>query len=322
MALTCVFGHKWKGCKCICGKTRDEGHDWSKDCETCSRCGAERSDAHNWKDCTCIICGLTRDDIEHSWGADLQTCTSCGRTRSLDRRLAEEAMAGHLDAVLALIDKGADVNYSFLGKMTPLSWAAHQGHVDIVRVLLDRGADVNATDFCGEPALHHAIDGDDNVAVMVRELMVRELVEKGADVHIRDNGGESASELAAVFGCAEAVQLLKAREAATKCTVDSSSVSRKDLMNEIEAILLDQSSDDQKQAKIHAVLCTLDDGFTTQTQEPSYCACGYPTGTLFRDGSSGPLFNLVASRQWSENDPYTHLYICPHCGRHIERITQ
>jgi hypothetical protein len=37
--------HQWLGCKCtVCGKTRDEGHDWSKDCEICSICGKIRPD--------------------------------------------------------------------------------------------------------------------------------------------------------------------------------------------------------------------------------------------------------------------------------------
>jgi len=38
MALTCLFSHKWNGCKCSkCGKTRDEQHSWQNG--KCSVCG-------------------------------------------------------------------------------------------------------------------------------------------------------------------------------------------------------------------------------------------------------------------------------------------
>jgi HEAT repeat protein len=59
MAIMCLLGkHKWTGCKCsVCGKKRDEGHDWSKDCEKCVRCGAERKDAHKLNGCKCSVCG-------------------------------------------------------------------------------------------------------------------------------------------------------------------------------------------------------------------------------------------------------------------------
>ena len=41
MGLSCLFGHKYVGCKCErCGKTRDEGHDW--DGNRCRICGKTR----------------------------------------------------------------------------------------------------------------------------------------------------------------------------------------------------------------------------------------------------------------------------------------
>ena len=48
MAISCLFGHKWNGCKCSrCGKTRDESHAW-KGC-TCTICGKTRDEGHVWK---------------------------------------------------------------------------------------------------------------------------------------------------------------------------------------------------------------------------------------------------------------------------------
>jgi hypothetical protein len=103
MRFRCLLGmHNWTGCKCSrCGKVRDEGHDWSKDCEKCCRCGmtqthahrwgenceqcsecgARRKNAHEWKGCKCPRCGTIRDE-EHDWNADCSRCSRCGKTRT------------------------------------------------------------------------------------------------------------------------------------------------------------------------------------------------------------------------------------------------
>ena len=80
MNLKCALGlHEWSGCQCSkCGKTRDEGHDWRKDCEKCSKCGKTRDEGHDWiKDCEkCSKCGKTRQGA-HFW---VETgCSKCGR---------------------------------------------------------------------------------------------------------------------------------------------------------------------------------------------------------------------------------------------------
>ncbi|MBA3036549.1 MAG: ankyrin repeat domain-containing protein [Desulfobacterium sp.] len=82
MPISCVVGlHNWDGCKCRkCGKVRDEGHDWSKDCEKCARCGVTRQNSHNWKGCKCELCGKTRDQ-DHDWVKDCERCWKCGATR-------------------------------------------------------------------------------------------------------------------------------------------------------------------------------------------------------------------------------------------------
>ena len=83
----CILGfHKWEGCKCVsCGKTRDEGHDWSKDCNACSRCGASRDDAHHWEGCKCMKCAKER----HEWRDGV--CAKCGK-----REKPKFIMAPHL----------------------------------------------------------------------------------------------------------------------------------------------------------------------------------------------------------------------------------
>jgi len=63
MSIRCIIGaHPWKGCKCTqCDKTRDEHHDWSKDCEKCHRCGKIRDVKHNWGENNekCLKCSIT-----------------------------------------------------------------------------------------------------------------------------------------------------------------------------------------------------------------------------------------------------------------------
>lgn len=105
MSIKCGLGlHRWVGCKCTaCGKTRDEGHDWSRDCEKCARCGAAsahkwagckctacgktRDESHTWKGCTCKICGKTRDE-EHPWAGC--TCAACGKKRDQDHDWSQD----------------------------------------------------------------------------------------------------------------------------------------------------------------------------------------------------------------------------------------
>ena len=62
MNLKCLVDfHEWNGCGCPkCGKYRDEGHDWSEDCEKCAKCGKTRADQHSWNGCKCTSCGKTR----------------------------------------------------------------------------------------------------------------------------------------------------------------------------------------------------------------------------------------------------------------------
>ena len=47
--MSCLFGHKWNGCKCSkCDKTRNEQHTWANDngIAHCSVCGEKAIDIH------------------------------------------------------------------------------------------------------------------------------------------------------------------------------------------------------------------------------------------------------------------------------------
>jgi hypothetical protein len=80
MSIKCLLGfHDWEGCKCsLCGKIRDEQHDWTKDCEKCSVCGKTRKNQHDWSGCKCAICGNIRVE-GHIWVKEL--CNICNSTK-------------------------------------------------------------------------------------------------------------------------------------------------------------------------------------------------------------------------------------------------
>jgi uncharacterized protein (TIGR02145 family) len=84
MEIKCKLGmHHWDGCQCtICGKTRDDHHDWAKDCETCAKCGKTVESHHDWShDCErCHKCGKTREN-GHSWAQNCEMCSKCGQKR-------------------------------------------------------------------------------------------------------------------------------------------------------------------------------------------------------------------------------------------------
>ena len=51
---------------------------------------------------------------------------------------------GHVDAIKALKEAGADVSAQDNDGSTPMHWAAQNGHVDAIKALKEAGADVSA----------------------------------------------------------------------------------------------------------------------------------------------------------------------------------
>src|SRR5439155_7701307 len=69
------------------------------------------------------------------------------------------ARQGHLEAVVALLDAGADVNQPSAGdKITPLIIATINGQFDLAGLLLDRGADPKLAEDNGVTALYAALN--------------------------------------------------------------------------------------------------------------------------------------------------------------------
>ena len=72
MNWTCLFGHRWDGCRCIrCDTLRNRDHAWHY-CR-CARCGSFRHTDHHWVRCICLECKIER----HQWVAGV--CAACQR---------------------------------------------------------------------------------------------------------------------------------------------------------------------------------------------------------------------------------------------------
>lgn len=90
--------------------------------------------------------------------------------------LHHAVIAGENDAVIALLDAGADIMArDAADNATPLHWAADRGDVEMARLLVERGADPNASDDAhGWGPLGWAALGETN------EEVARWLLEAGA----------------------------------------------------------------------------------------------------------------------------------------------
>ncbi|MBZ5590751.1 MAG: ankyrin repeat domain-containing protein [Acidobacteriia bacterium] len=119
----------------------------------------------------------------------------------------------NLDKVRLLVDAGADVNARSKQGMTPLLIAANNaGSIEIVRFLFSRGAKVESAALIGAAGA-----GDME--------MVRQFVEKGADVNANTPTGDTALHFAASVGNVAMVKLLIAKGAdVNAATTDATKV--------------------------------------------------------------------------------------------------
>ncbi len=85
---------------------------------------------------------LPRMKFLYALGVDVNA-PGC-RYRTCFNPICGAALSGRDDAVVFLLDRGADVNNRANYGLTPLMAAANNGHESTVRLLLARGADVNA----------------------------------------------------------------------------------------------------------------------------------------------------------------------------------
>ncbi|MFO8006738.1 MAG: ankyrin repeat domain-containing protein [Candidatus Brocadiia bacterium] len=116
---------------------------------------------------------------------------------------ADAAARGEREAVVALLEAGADVSSPAEGGLTPLHCAVGAGRAEIARMLIEHGADVNATTRRGRTPLHLAAWGGN-------ARLISLLLEAGADAEVVENSAERYTALAyaAIRNHREAVRAL------------------------------------------------------------------------------------------------------------------
>jgi ankyrin repeat protein len=117
--------------------------------------------------------------------------------------VADAAMRGDVEAVRALLERGADVNAPQGDGMTALHWAAELGEAALAAVLLDAGADPAASTRLGAYTPLHLASREGHAGI------VAALLEAGADVHAATStGAVTPLHFAAAASSAETVKEL------------------------------------------------------------------------------------------------------------------
>lgn len=70
-----------------------QSHDWSANCEQCSRCSAQRTGVHTWQGCKCTECGMTRD-VSHWWVPGDVRCVRCGKEQPKEPQSGRSRLRG------------------------------------------------------------------------------------------------------------------------------------------------------------------------------------------------------------------------------------
>ncbi|NWW70322.1 RN5A ribonuclease, partial [Climacteris rufus] len=123
------------------------------------------------------------------------------KTEVLSSKLNAAVKNRNKEAVLELLEQGADVNSKTEYGWTPLHTAVQNGEEALVRLLLDRGACLHARKDNGGTAFTEA-----GIAGKVDILKL--LLERGSDINDRDINGFTAFMEAAYYGKEEALRFL------------------------------------------------------------------------------------------------------------------
>ncbi len=119
----------------------------------------------------------------------------------IDESLVEAVEAGHREAALALIARGADVNAGGADHTTPLHWAVHRDDAALTKKLLAAGARVDAAnDYGATPMSVAAAEGNADVIGL--------LLDAGANVDSPTPEGQTALMAVARTGRLDAARLL------------------------------------------------------------------------------------------------------------------
>lgn len=111
---------------------------------------------------------------------------------------------GYDDAIIELLNEGADVDEIDSQGETPLHKAVRLGNQAAAEVLLEHGADINASSGFGLTPLHWA-------ALTGQTEMIEFLLQNGANAHARDSvlGGLTPLDFARLMKYPDAIQAIE-----------------------------------------------------------------------------------------------------------------
>lgn len=110
---------------------------------------------------------------------------------NVNQELSNAVLAGDLDRVSFLLEKGADIHIRDSQGHTALHNAARYRRASLARILLEKGAKADASDAGGQVPLQHSVVSDD-------PAMIKLLAEKGANLEPVAEGGLTALGMAIV----------------------------------------------------------------------------------------------------------------------------
>ncbi|KAH9985052.1 hypothetical protein BJV74DRAFT_580313 [Russula compacta] len=148
-----------------------------------------------------VLCGFTglAKHLIIARGEDVNA--KCGRHGT---PLHAASYRGHLDAVILLLDHGADLNMAaHEGTKTPLCSAYDGKHLEVMRLLLERGADVDV-----EYDQFGPISNDASFSGRAEDLQL--LLRYGTDINLEDDQNRTPLYWASSNGKVKSVQLLLA----------------------------------------------------------------------------------------------------------------
>jgi ankyrin repeat protein len=187
MSISCFLGiHYWDHCKCSkCGKTRDNNHDWSKNCEKCAKCGITGPNHHVRIGRRCSVCGADMQDI-------------------LDASLHKAIKEPNINVIHECISSGANVNSKDSNERSSLHlmaeylsydrWGGAAEFLSILDLLISSGADVNA--IVKEDIFWHRYATPLLTAAFYHNAkMILRLLHFGANPKIKASNGDSVFKL-------------------------------------------------------------------------------------------------------------------------------
>ena len=154
---------------------------------------------------------------------------------ALNEQLLQATQRGDKEAVLKLLQEGADINVRDVQGRTPVMIATYQHNTDMVRMLLQEGADINIRDNNKEnPLLHAGAQGWLDI--------LRLAIEAHADTRLTNRFGGISIIPASERGHVEIV-----RELLTRTDINVNHVNNLGWTSLLEAIILSNGDEAHQQ---------------------------------------------------------------------------